>query len=102
MGKDRTTGSPNISEIDDDVSDVVGKRVYYFLLNEEGGMDEPVGRKRPAVINRVYTDNRRDEQGRKVSGLFVFEGSGFSKDAPLSSGREAGTWDIFKSGDSVS
>ena len=99
--KDKASNAPNISEIDDDVSDVVGKRIYYQLTDEEGGSDEQGGRKRAAVIARVYFDNRRDDKGRKLTGVFVFEGSGFGKDAPLDSSRTPGTWDIYKSGDSV-
>ena len=101
MAKDRPSNAPNISEIDDDTSDVVGKRVYYQLTDAEGGTDEPGGRKRAAVVNQVYFDNRRDGQGRKLTGIFVMEGSGFSVDAPLDSSRTPGTWDIYKSGDSV-
>lgn len=101
MAKDKGGNNPNISEIDSNISDVVGKRVYYQLLDSEGGTDEPGGRKRPAITNRVY-QGKRDEQGRILTGIFVMEGSGFSKDAPTSSGREPGTFDLYKSGDAVS
>lgn len=101
MAKEKSGDSPNIYEIDDDISDVVGKRIYYQLTDAEGGTDEQGGRKRAAVLTRVYFDNRRDEMGRKLSGIFVFEGSGFAKDAPLDPSRTPGTWDIFHSGDLV-
>jgi len=102
MAKNQGSNAPNISEIDDDVSDVCGKRIYYQLTDEEGGTDEPGGRKRAAVTTHIHYDNRRDTQGRKLTGIFVFAGSGFEKDAPLDSSRTPGTWDIYKSGDAVS
>ena len=102
MAKQLGSNAPNISEIDDDIADVCGKRVYYQLTDEEGGTDEPGGRKRAAVTTHIYHDGRRDPQGRKLTGIFVFAGGGFEKDAPLDSSRQPGTWDIFHSGDIAS
>ena len=102
MAKQQGSTAPQIAEIDDDISDVCGKRCFYQLTDEEGGTDEPGGRKRAAVTTHVYHDSRRDAQGRKLTGIFVFANGVGEKDAPLDSSRTPGTWDIFHSGDGAS
>lgn len=101
MTKGTNPSTPQISQIDDDISDVVGKRVYYQLRDDESGTDEPGGRKVVAFIARVYFDGRRDSQGRKLSHLFVGINGGFNVDAGYDSSRQHGTWDIFHDGDTV-
>lgn len=100
MAKDKGGNNPNISEIDDDISDVCGKRIYYQLTDEEGGSDAE-GRKVSARIAKTYKDGRRDAQGHLISHIFVDYNGGFNKDSYLSSGREPGTFDVFKDGDRV-
>jgi len=102
MAKSTASSAPQIAEIDDDISDVVGKRVYYQLTDSEGGTDEPGGRKRVAFIAHTYHDSRRDTEGRLISNLFIGWEGGFNKDSGYDSSRQPGTWDIFKDGDRVS
>ena len=101
MTKDQGSKAPQISQIDDDISDVVGKRVYYQLTDEQGGSDKPGGRKVAGFVAQVYFDGRRDSQGRLQSNIFVAFDGGFNVDAGQDSSRQLGTWDIFKDGDSV-
>ena len=101
MGKNQGSQAPQISEIDDDVSDVVGKRVFYQLTDDEGGTDEPGGRKRVAFIAHTYHDGRRDDAGRLLCNVFVGWANGFNKDAGFDSSRQPGTIDIFHDGDRV-
>ncbi|HKQ06616.1 MAG TPA: hypothetical protein VJ464_15895 [Blastocatellia bacterium] len=83
------------------VEPIAGKPILYQLTNEEGGTDEPGGRKVPAQIHRHYFDGRRDGQGRAVDRIVFVNawGTVCVKDAPLDSSREPGTWDIYQPGD---
>jgi hypothetical protein len=99
MAKNQGSNAPQISEIDDDVSDITGKRVFYFLTDEEGGTNGPGGRKVAAILAQTYHPQRRNEAGQIVSNIFVMVNGGFNKDAALDSSRQPGTFDIFHDGD---
>ncbi len=91
------------NEIDSTTINVVGKRVYYQLTNEQGGTDNPGGRKSLAFV----LDNKfvRNSQGQNSNRLVVFpcvrDIGMFLTDAPLDSSRVPGTYDLAKEGDST-
>jgi hypothetical protein len=101
-----------ITSADLDHAYVQGATVKYQLTPEEGGgfysysNGTPVTRMN-AVIILDYTaiDNRRDEKGSQLFKLRVSRpaeiGGDFEKDAPYSSGREAGSFDGLQPGDLV-
>lgn len=106
MGKDKGQpgGKRNATdvweEIDSTVITVVGKRVFYQLKPEEGGVD-PLRTKSLAFVTGPGNPER-DGQGRIQSFIVVFPRDGaaaFTTLAPLSSGREPGTYDLAKDGD---
>jgi hypothetical protein len=101
MAKDKATSSSNISEIDPNVTDPTGKRVFYQLAPGEGDTSVMEGKtKVPAIVSHRYTDGRRDGQGRLLTHLCVLAPGGvFFKDAPQDSGRDPGTWDVYQPGD---
>lgn len=92
--------------IDTSIAPLTGKRVYYVLTDQEGGLQlesTGQGRKVPALIVFNYR-GRRDSEGRLVSPLVIFRpafaGGLFQKDEVASdSSRTQGTWDAIQPGD---
>ncbi len=96
-------GKAQAVSLDSGIAPLHGKRVFYQLTDEEGGTDEPDGRKTPAIITFNYR-GKRDGNGVLVSALFIlrpgFRGGPFVKDeVPGDSSRSPGTWDTIHPGD---
>ncbi|HEX8090443.1 MAG TPA: hypothetical protein VF762_16410 [Blastocatellia bacterium] len=100
-GQTQTLNTDLLSTLFGTTAPVVGKPILYQLTDAEGGTDEPGGRKVPAQIHRHYFDGRRDGQGRELDRIVFVNafGSVVVKDAPMDSGRSAGTWDTYQPGD---
>lgn len=102
----QTSGTPATevwAQIDSTVINVAGKRVFYQLTDSEGGSDAPGGRKSIALVRNGLT-GERDILGRQINLIEVFpcvDRASFKTKAPLSSGREPGTFDLAKDGDLV-
>ena len=94
-----------VVDLDSSIRPLAGKRVFYQLLDSEGGGGEHDIRKVPAFVAYNYRgESRRDAQGRLAVALVIlrpgFLGGPFTKDeVGGDSGRSQGTWDNLQPGD---
>lgn len=98
-GKGQSLPAHNIADVD---QMAMGATVKYFLLDEEGGVDERGTRKVPAIVQHAYKDGRRGPlHGGLLVHLAIFarEQMYFKDVEFLANAGEPGTCDTLQEGD---